>query len=139
MNDKAIGLWRVVSAKIENLDTGELEDVYGPDPTGYLLLAPGGRMMTLLTSSVNRGNDPVALFNSMMAYSGVYRIEGDRLITDVDLAWFPAWVGSQQERFFSFEGDELHVIGGPILLPADFRRRVRPVLRYRRDDTFAPS
>jgi hypothetical protein len=137
MNDALIGLWRVVSAKLENMDTGELEDIFGPDPAGYLLLAPGGRMMTLLTSSLNRGNDPAALFNSMMAYSGMYHVDGDRLITDVDLAWFPAWVGAQQERTFRFEDVELHVSGGPILLPSDLRRHVRPVVRYRREDALA--
>ena len=137
MNDELIGLWRLVSAKIEDLHNGEIEDVYGPDPVGYLLLAPGGRMMSLLTGGVNRGNDPAAYFSTMVAYSGTYRADGDRLITDVDLAWFPAWIGSQQERTFSIEGRDLLLRGGPILLPSELRRAVRALLRYRREDDLA--
>lgn len=137
MNDDLIGLWRLVSAKLEDLDNGEIEDAYGPDPLGYLLFAPGGRMLSLLTGGANRGNDPAGYFSSMVAYSGKYKVDGDRLITNVDVAWFPAWLGSQQERSFSVERDALHVRGGPILLPSELRRRVRAILQYRREDNLA--
>lgn len=134
MNDAVIGLWRLVSARLEDLNTGEVEDPYGPDPLGYLLVAPGGRIMSFLTSKEPAADDPAALFNSMMAYSGTYRIDGDRWITTVDIAWFPGWIGTHQERTFSVEGDDLHVHGGPLGLPARPGRRMRAILQYRRED-----
>jgi lipocalin-like protein len=137
LNDELIGLWRLVSAQAEHLDSGEVEDIYGPDPLGYLLVAPGGRMMELVTSSGNRENDPAALFNSMMAFSGLSRVDGDRWITDVDVAWFPAWLGAQQERSFSVEGSDLYIRGGPILHPLELGRRVRGILHWRREDSLA--
>jgi hypothetical protein len=45
----------------------------------------------------------------MVAYSGMYRLEGDKFITKVDVSWNPAWVGTEQVRFFRFEGDRLQV------------------------------
>jgi hypothetical protein len=137
VNEDVIGLWRLVSARLEDEESGAVEDAYGPDPLGYLLLAPGGRMISFLMNEEPTGNDPAALFGSMMAYSGRYRIEGDRWSTDVDVAWFPGWLGTQQERTFSLAGDELHVNGGPIGLPARPGRRLRTILQYRREDTLA--
>jgi hypothetical protein len=134
MNDELIGLWRLVSARSEDLDNGEVEDLYGSDPLGYLLLAPGGRMMALLMSNGRIGTDPAALFGTMMAYSGMYRVDGDSWITDVDVAWFPGWMGTQQERFFSVAGNDLHVRSAPLEHPSRPGGRVRGVLHWRRED-----
>jgi hypothetical protein len=46
----------------------------------------------------------------MSAYTGMYRLEGDKWITKVDVAWNPARVGTEQVRFFRFNGDQLQVI-----------------------------
>lgn len=134
MNDELIGLWRLVSAQGEDIGTGAVEPLYGSNPVGYLLLAPGGRMISFLTSTEPTGYDPAALFKSMMAYSGTYRIEGDRWMVDVDIAWFPGWVGTHQERTFSLAGDDLHVRGGPFGHPAYPGRRMRAFLQYHRED-----
>ncbi len=50
------------------------------------------------------------LLNSLIAYTGTYRIEGDRWITKVEAAWNPEWVGTEQTRFFKIEGDRLQVL-----------------------------
>jgi len=48
----------------------------------------------------------------MMAYTGRYRLQGDGcLITTVDSAWQPAWLGTGQVRLFKIEGDTLSVRG----------------------------
>jgi Lipocalin-like domain len=77
-------------------------------------MTEGGRMMGLLTSSEravpNEPADGAALFNSMMAYSGRFRIEGsDKFVTNVDVAWHPAWNGTEQVRSFHCNGDELSI------------------------------
>ncbi len=46
----------------------------------------------------------------MMAYTGAYRVEGDKFITKVDASWNPAWTGMDLVRFFNFEGDRLHIL-----------------------------
>jgi hypothetical protein len=134
MNADVVGLWRLVSARLEDQETGALEDPFGVDPLGYLLVAPGGRMISFVTSSAPAGYDPATLFGSMMAYSGKYRIEGDRWITDVDVAWFPGWLGTHQERTFSVEGDVLHLRGGPFGLPVRPGRRMLAIMQWRRED-----
>lgn len=47
------------------------------------------------------------LLRSMAAYTGTYRVEGDTFTTTVDVAWDPAWHGTEQVRNFNLEGNRL--------------------------------
>jgi hypothetical protein len=133
-----LGLWRLVSAYREYLDSGETHELLGPAPTGFLLLAPGGRMIALLTdTSRESGDDPSSLFRGLMGYSGRYHVEDDRFITDVDVAWHPDWLGTKQERFFRIEGDDLHIRSAEQIHPAFPGRVGRGVLRWKREEAFA--
>src|ERR1700692_3607966 len=70
---------------------------------GYLVITDD-RMMSILTSRERTDKDAAALFETMMAYSGSCRIEDEaRLVIKVDAAWHPAWVGSEQLRFFNVD------------------------------------
>jgi hypothetical protein len=50
-----------------------------------------------------------ALLRTMFAYSGMYRFEGDKWITSVDVSWNPAWIGTEQVRFYKLDGNRLEV------------------------------
>ena len=70
-------------------------------------------MMVLVTAKTrepgNTDEKLVALFRTAMAYTGRYRIEGDRVIIKVDSSWNEAWNGTEQERFYKLDGDTLDV------------------------------
>jgi hypothetical protein len=51
--------------------------------------------------------DRVALFNSLVAYTGTYRVDADKWITVVEVSANPAWVGTEQARSFSVVGNRL--------------------------------
>jgi hypothetical protein len=71
-------------------------------------------MMTVITGEGRKtpktDQDRADIFKSLLAYSGRYRVEGDKFITKVEVSWNPAWVGTDQERFFKVDGDRLQVI-----------------------------
>ena len=137
MSDELIGLWRLVSAKREYED-GEVSEIYGGKPRGYLLLAPGGRMMAILTATDRSSTDNEAgLYREMMAYSGRYRVEGNRWITDVDVSWHPDWLGTGQMREFRLDGDELHIRTQGQPHPANPGRIGRGILLWRREDSLS--
>ena len=79
--------------------TGEITDVVGADPIGYIAYHADGRMMALvvkrhrpkLSGPVPTDDEKIALFDSMLAYSASYTLEDDRVIHHVDAAWNPAW------------------------------------------------
>jgi hypothetical protein len=45
----------------------------------------------------------------MVAYSGRYTIEGDKVVHHVDISWNESWTGTDQVRFLNLEGDKLTV------------------------------
>ncbi len=108
---KIVGIWRLVSYEVEFQSTGEREPVLGKNPTGNLIFTPEGRMMVVHTGegrkAPNTDQDRADLFKSLVAYTGMYRVEGDKWITKVDVAANPAWVGTEQARFFRVDGDRL--------------------------------
>ena len=109
-----VGLWKLKSIKFEAADTGEVADVFGPNPSGYMIHTDEGRVMAILTRAdrapPKEDADGSALFKTMMAYTGTCRTEGDdKFITNVDLAWHPAWNGTEQTRVFKLEGDTLSI------------------------------
>ena len=107
------GAWRLVSYLVEEKTSGDTFKPMGDQPTGYALFTPEGRVSFTLTAegrtpTTDREGD-AALLSSLVAYSGTYRLEDDRWITAVDVAWKPEWVGTEQMRFFAIDGDQLTV------------------------------
>ena len=111
---KIIGTWKLTSYEAELQATGERTAALGKNPTGYVIFTAEGRFMTVLTGDGRKAaktdQDRADLMKSMLAYTGMYRLEGDKFITKVDVSWTPLWVGTEQVRFFKFEGDRLIVI-----------------------------
>ena len=111
---KVVGLWKLVSYEVEVQAAGQKEPVMGRHPTGYVRFLPEGRVFFILTGE---GRKPASteqqraeLLNTLVAYTGTYRIEGDKWITTVDVAWNPEWIGTEQSRSFKIEGKRLQVL-----------------------------
>ena len=110
-----VGVWKLVSWEREVQATGARLSVFGKNPTGYRIFTPEGRMMVIVTAegrkAPNAEKERAALLDSMFAATGMYRLEGDKFITKLDVAWHPARVGAESVYSFRFEGDRLHAIG----------------------------
>ncbi len=108
------GVWKLVSYEVEIQATGQKEPIMGRSPTGFVIFTPEGRAMFILTGEGRKPAKTVQeradLLSSLVAYTGTYRIEGDKWITKVEVAWNPEWVGSEQTRFFKVDGDRLEVL-----------------------------
>ena len=92
-----VGTWKLLSFQYEFEDSDQRDEPLGANPVGYLVLTEG-RLITLMTAR-ERATDaaPGELLGSMIAYSGLYRLQGDDcFITTVDSAWQPAWIGTEQ-------------------------------------------
>ena len=86
----------------------------GKNPTGYAVFTNDSRVFFVLTGEGRKpgktAEENAALLGSLVSYTGKYRLEGDKWITSVDVAWNPAWVGSEQSRTFKIEGNRLIVL-----------------------------
>ena len=102
------GTWRL-SSSVEVMETGEQLRQFGDDPPGYIHFTPEDRMFVVLTASgrkpVETAADQIAAFGSLIAYTGRYRIEGNKLVTTVDVSADPSVVGTDLVRIFDLDGE----------------------------------
>jgi hypothetical protein len=126
-----VGNWILVSSQAIVGD--QAHDLFGPNPKGYLILTPQGRLCALTTAehrTPGEGDiERAELHRSMMAYTGKYRVEGSDFVTVVEASWNESWNGTEQRRHFRVEGDRLFIESAPapsLLFPGkvDFRRVV---------------
>ena len=109
------GVWVLRSVYHERVDTGEKILTYGEKPRGVLILDEGGRMAAIIAASDEKAGGPAP--RQVMAYSGRYRIEnGERFVTDVDIAWLPTWVGTKQGRNIKVQDNKLDIVSDPVPL-----------------------
>jgi hypothetical protein len=105
---KLLGVWQLVSFEVEYQDTCERRRYPGK---GFIIFTSEGRMMALLEGegrkTPQKNDDFKALHQTMLAYTGICRFEEGKFITSVDAAWDPAWNGTDQVRFYRFDGDRL--------------------------------
>src|SRR3982074_1800286 len=86
-----IGTWKIITFEVEFQDTGERRAVFGKIPKGYIIFTPEGRTMSYLEAESRKApktdEERAAAFRTIIAYTGKYRIEGERFITSVDGSW----------------------------------------------------
>jgi len=82
-----LGRGRLVSFKRETLASGEITDIFGKAPKGYITYGQDGRMMVLFVKDERPKPDDLAkltdqqradLFKTMYAYSGTYDLMARR-------------------------------------------------------------
>jgi hypothetical protein len=108
-----VGVWKLLSYQTEFQDGSPKRAMFGEHPKGYLIFTSEGRLMAVIEAESRNApstdSDRAALFKSLIAYSGKYRVKGDQWITSVDTAWNPAWDGTDQVRTFQIVGNRLMV------------------------------
>ncbi len=128
------GIWRLVSFEREYQVGGERELPMGKSPAGYILFLPEGRMAVVITGEGRKApttdQDRADLYNSLVAYTGTYRVDGDKWVTAVDVSANPAWVGTEQTRTFRVAGDRLQEMTAWFARPDN--RMARAVITYER-------
>jgi hypothetical protein len=65
-----------------------------------------------------------ALYRSMIAYAGSYKVEGNKVTYDLDITWNESWNGTKQVRFWEVSGDRLTVTTPEIVNPLTGKRSV---------------
>ena len=97
---KFLGAWRLVGVDRDEVATGKKLD---PDvkQTGYISYTPDKRMMVII-SHVAPGKP-----EEITCYCAQWRVEGEHVVHDVDIAARAPWVGTQQVRGYDFHGNRL--------------------------------
>jgi hypothetical protein len=119
VSEPFVGTWRLVSFAGYDADGRETTD-YGPTPRGCLIYDQGGRMSVHITHSERRpfasGNpfrgSPEELkdaFEGYVGYFGRYTVDesAGTVTHHIEGASHPNYVGTDQRRFFTWQGNRL--------------------------------
>jgi hypothetical protein len=118
--EKLLGNWRLVSFYTEDVQTKQRNNVYGEHPDGFAGFTPG-RFFAFATADGRKApqtlEEQAAAYRTLIAYTGRWRVDGEKFITKVDVAWNPGWVGTDQVRLWRLEGNKLFITSAPVSIP----------------------
>ena len=85
LSDQIVGLWKLTSNTTKDVATGTMTPAH---PTGYQLFTKGGHMMFIQTAENRKppvgkaatDAELVALFNTLVAYAGTYKVDGSKVL-----------------------------------------------------------
>ncbi len=135
---RLFGSWRLISFKVQIVgEDTPARDIFGPHPFGRLILTPEHYMAAYLSKPDRKppANEAEAatFLSSMIAYTGKFRLEGDKFITTVDGAWSEIYKANEQIRQFTLEGDNLTIRAPEQPSRTMPRKRITSVLLWERE------
>ncbi|MEZ5417499.1 MAG: lipocalin-like domain-containing protein [Vicinamibacterales bacterium] len=110
-----VGTYKLTSFTTTFTD-GAVAESFGAQPSGYVIITPTRFMTIFVGESRSAGtadSAKVALYNSLISYTGLYHVEGTKLVTEVDVSWNQAWTGTAVRRTFTIEGRRLTLVTDP--------------------------
>lgn len=129
------GTYTLVSSTRKILESGQVVDTYGKQPTGYINYGRDGRMLVVIVSdnkdrpapdSVEAITDEqrADLFRTMVAYGGTYKFDGHSVEHHIDISWNQAWTGTTQIRDIQKVDDKLIYTSRPAPFAGDGKMSV---------------
>ena len=120
-----IGTWKQLSGTMVEEGSREEKSNLSAAPNGYVNFSADGRLILLSTDSARQAPtgqvataaEAEALYRSMIAYAGSYKVEGNMVTYHLDATWNEAWTGTKQVRFWEVDGDRLTVTTPKIVNP----------------------
>jgi hypothetical protein len=118
------GTWKQLSGRYVDVETGEERPGLSKAPNGYIHFSRDGRMFNVtVDSSRKKPEGPMpnaaeaeALYRTLIAYTGKFSVEGDKVFFDLDVSWNESWTGTRQVRTWALEGDRL-IVSADIVNP----------------------
>ena len=115
-----VGTYKVISQDLEV--EGTATQPLGKAPHGYLVLTPT-RAVFLFTAENRKFGTSVAekaaLFDTLIGWSGTYRVDGGKIIIAVDASFNEIWNGKDQVRNWALSGNRLTFTSDPMPFPRD--------------------
>jgi hypothetical protein len=115
-----VGTYKMVSQTL--MVDGVSSDPMGKAPKGYLLLTPTRAVFFFTAENRKFGTsatEKVGLFETLVAWSGAYRVEANKLIIKVDASWVESWNGKEQVRNWELSGNRLILSQDSMPYPRD--------------------
>jgi hypothetical protein len=127
-----IGAWELVAYEDVDEEGSHHEGPLGPAPRGLLIYSADGRVSVTMMRTVNpsapSGRDWEV--QAYASYAGTWRHANERVYHTITVAPDPGWLGTEQARDVTLDGERLTLTGRSLARPAQSRilewRRVAP-------------
>ena len=107
-----VGTYKIISQDVEV--GGTATQPLGKAPRGYLVLTPTRAVFFFTGDNRKFGTsvaEKAALLDTLVGWSGTYRIEGGKIIITADASWTEVWTGKDQVRHWTLSGNRLTLTG----------------------------
>jgi hypothetical protein len=99
---KLVGVWKMTSWSRHETASGKDIKLFGEHPGGYLIFTKGGHFVwtgfkdqrVKPSSAEPTDAERVAMFKTMYAYNGTYKVEGGKIVDSIEGAWNEGVVGT---------------------------------------------
>jgi hypothetical protein len=118
--EQLVGTWKLMSAEDKDPNTGKwVPYTFGNPPSGYFIYDATGhasiQIMTTPPVQIASPDNPtpaeaLEIFNGYIGYYGTYTVDDVNISVQVEGAWDPSQVGTDQARPYQLAGDTL-IIG----------------------------
>ena len=115
-----VGTYKIISQDVEV--GGSATQPLGKTPHGYLVMTPTRAVFFFTAENRKFGtsvDEKAALFDTLVGWSGVYRVEGGKIFFAVDASWVENWNGKDQVRNWELSGNRLTFTSDPMPFPRD--------------------
>ena len=110
--------------------------VFGDNPIGVITYTSDGRMSLFIANPKRKpGVGPKAtdaeaadLYRTMIAYSGAYSIDGNKVTHKIEVSWNQVWSGTYQRRFVEAKDNQLTIKTPPIVSPISGKESVNTLV-----------
>ncbi len=116
--NQIIGTWELTHFELINLTVDKSITPYGTNPIGTLIFSADGYMSVaimandrkhFITESLQLSSieEKTHAIETYLSYSGLWRIEDDKIFVDVKVSLLPNWTGVEHSRTFQIKEDTL--------------------------------
>ena len=115
-----VGTYKLVSLSVEA--DGKPYEPMGKAPHGYLVITPTHFIYFITAENRKFGtsvDDKAALLDSLVAYAGSYRVEGDKFLQNIEISWSEGEKGKTRVTTMELSGNRLTLKAGPMPFPRD--------------------
>jgi hypothetical protein len=115
-----VGTYKIISQEV--VVDGAPTYPLGKAPQGYLVITPTRAVCFFVGENRKFGTsvtEKATLLDTLVGYTGTYRIEGSKMISRVDASWTGVWTGKDQVRSITMSGNRLTLRAEPQPYPRD--------------------
>jgi Lipocalin-like domain len=134
--DSVVGSWRLMSWVEVETESKSVHAPFGDNPAGMITYTSDGRMSLFIIDPTRKppsgpkatDAEAVDLYRTIIAYSGAYSIDGNKVTHKIEYSWNQAWTGTSQQRFVDVKDNQLTIKTPPIISPVSGKESIHTLV-----------